>query len=103
MPALPEPPVTALIEVRRLKRFSASGQPFRILVDENKAALVTGGSTVRIPVPPGRHTVRVSAYMMRSGSATIDAAPGERVVLQCWAPGQSEWFWTPLHVEPVPE
>ncbi len=99
--ALPDPPGTELLEVRRRKAFNSSGQPFRIFVDEEKVGAVANGAIVRVPLQPGRHAIGVKCYMSRSGKATIEVAAGQLVILECGMPGNSEWFWTGIHINRV--
>jgi len=84
--ALPEPPTTVTLEVRRLRRTLGMAVKFRVYVDGDRVGVVANDCTVRFPVEPGRHTVTVKMFGVRGGSAVIDAHPGERVILNCWAP-----------------
>ena len=77
-----------MLEVRRRASNYASLVSIRIFVDGDKPASVVNGATVRVPVAPGRHAVRVKCYFNWSAELLVDVAIGQRVVIDCEIRGQ---------------
>lgn len=64
---------TAILTIRRAKKFSGSMQVFDIVVDGNLCAKVRNGENVDIEVPVGRHSV-IATGNMAVGTALGGAA-----------------------------
>jgi hypothetical protein len=56
---------------------------YEILVDGEPAGAIGNGGEIRIPVPPGRHTVRMKIDWAWSPEVTVEAEAGTERVLAC--------------------
>jgi len=67
-----------------------SGDPrlaaFTVSVDGKKVGQATLGSSLRVPVSPGSHTVRIRQWWYRSPRITVEVSSGSNVKLKADAP-----------------
>ncbi len=82
------PPVPgAMLTVQRPFEVSYAARNYKILVDGVKADTVPVRSYIDIPIPAGRHVVKAKIDWCSSPELVIEAAPGERVLLEVRAAG----------------
>jgi hypothetical protein len=56
---------------------------YRVLIDDTRAGKVQWGSTLLLPVSPGRHRLRLALDFYRSPEADFDVQPGETAYFHC--------------------
>ncbi|ARP70003.1 hypothetical protein LK07_09645 [Streptomyces pluripotens] len=72
---------------------------FRVVVDGVKAGQVKQGTTVRLPVPAGTHTVRVTGRdRTRSNTVTVEVAEGRDVLVTARGTGMVAFLALPFMV-----
>jgi hypothetical protein len=67
---------------------------YRILIDGTEAGRVRCGSTWKLAVPPGPHSMRLAIDWCRSREAEFDVQPGETARFRC---GVSAGSWRILY------
>lgn len=82
------PPIPgATLTVQRPVEVTYAARSYKILIDGVKADTVPVRSYVDIPIPAGRHVIKAKIDWCSSEEFVIEAAPGQRVLLEVRAAG----------------
>jgi hypothetical protein len=78
---------TATLALSRKARFFDRKRTWQIMMDGNVAGSIANDQAVKLPVKPGRHTLRLrSSWHFASPQRSFEAADGEVVSFSCRAP-----------------
>ncbi|WP_436532589.1 hypothetical protein [Actinoplanes sp. HUAS TT8] len=77
----------AMLTVQRPVEITYAARDYKIFVDGVKADSVSVRSYIDIPIPAGRHVVKAKIDWCSSPEFVIEAAPGQRVLLEVRADG----------------
>jgi hypothetical protein len=81
---------TSALELSRQGRVFDRKHTWQIMIDGNPAGSIANDQAVKLPVEPGRHTLRLrSSWNFASPERSFEAADGEVVSFSCHAP----LFW----------